>query len=592
MNCKGLLLLLLLFGFDETLSAQKRFAPNTIPYYKGGLIGFCDSAKKIIVPPIYNEVDILSATLLRGYSDKGFYDLYTSKGKKLMTLNGMSDFEDGYSVISVNNLAGLIDTNGTAVIPPTYPGGVNNIKEGFYVCGKTYNGFVVVDTKGRQILALDSGSISNFYHGHAWIKTGHALANVDRNGNIRWLRTNPKYNYMYDALGCMIFTIKDKNDCGIINRDGKEILSPAGYTSIKQFDRTLFQLEKGEDNIGLADSTGKVILLPVYQKFEAEDQETNKPGQFFKEKRWRQLYIVIKDNLRGMIDSTGKFIVPVEFTGIGPVDEDMIVVIKNRKYGYYDINGKEIVSAQYEAENFKDGIASVKENGKYRLINRSGKYINEEIYDRAGDSNPYFHQDSLISVSKNGKWGIVNAQGKTIVPFIYNEAGFFAHHIILIKKDSLFGTLDMHGNTLAPIEYSWIGNVSDGYCWALRKGEYVILDSTGHETKPANKCMINKTSHYFRYGYSDVMINGKRSIVNTKGQVLPSWLKYDYVGVYDHWFVVGKDNKYGALNENEQIILPVKYDGGIRRVSPSIYTVKQNNRYVYVNVNGTEYFED
>ncbi|MDE6180246.1 MAG: WG repeat-containing protein, partial [Phocaeicola sp.] len=47
---------------------------------------------------------------------------------------------------------------------------------------------------------------------------------------------------------------------------------------------------------------------------------------------------------------------------------------KKGKLGYFDSDGNKVISCQYEeAEPFVNGVARVRKNGKYGLINEKGK---------------------------------------------------------------------------------------------------------------------------------------------------------------------------------------------------------------------------
>jgi hypothetical protein len=71
----------------------------------------------------------------------------------------------------------------------------------------------------------------------------------------------------------------------------------------------------------------------------------------------------------------------------------------NRKYGFIDKTGKEIVTPMYdEAQFFFEGFAKVKLNGKVGFIDKTGKEIVPPKYDEA-----QFFFEGLAFVKLNGK---------------------------------------------------------------------------------------------------------------------------------------------------------------------------------------------
>jgi hypothetical protein len=601
----GILVLFLLMSFSGLFAFQPEIYPNLIPYRKGLLWGYCDSLKNIIVPPVYSEVNILSSNLLQGIhtgivtpqnpDPPGYYDLYNRQGKKLMTLQGMGDFEKGYATIYENNFSGIIDTNGRIIIPPKYRGISPGPDEGLFICAidnMSDKGCAVIDTSGALIFQLDSGSVSRFYHGLAWVTGRTSLGTVDRKGKVKWLMLNKKYQFGgRDIPGFMKYNTTDPSGVGLINMEGKIIIAPNGYWDIDWFNG-LILVRKNNDRYGLYDTTGKVILPPDYEKIESARQQENLSGQYLYERTWRKFFLVKRNNLYGLIDSTGFEILPAAYNVIGPINDNVFWAIKDRKYYYYDIHGKALTPQGFaQAGDFDDGMSWVKEDNKYRLVGTDGKFLTDISYDWV-NTNYNIHHDSVLSVSINKKYGLVNASGKTVVPLEYDFIMSYDGRTVMAEKDSLWGILDLHGNVLVPLKYKWLNYFSGGYAWANRDGINVIVDSAGHETIPPNTCEVRKGDAHFVDGYSEVIINGKQTLVNTNGQVPPSWFKYDYVRAYKDWFLVSKNKKCGVLDAHEQEILPLKYDGYIRKVGPSLFSVRLNGKAGYAGRNGIEYFED
>jgi hypothetical protein len=81
------------------------------------------------------------------------------------------------------------------------------------------------------------------------------------------------------------------------------------------------------------------------------------------------------------------------------------------KWGLIDKTGKEIVPPKYDnAGGFKEGLAKVKLNGKWGFIDKTGKVIVPPKYDDA-----WSFSEGLAKVKLNGKWGFIDKTGKEIV---------------------------------------------------------------------------------------------------------------------------------------------------------------------------------
>jgi len=101
---------------------------------------------------------------------------------------------------------------------------------------------------------------------------------------------------------------------------------------------------------------------------------------------------------------------------VKPIIDEPIWVLKDGKFGVVDISGREIVPPKYdEVFPFEKGRAWVKLNGKYGMIDRNGKEVIPIKYDAAVVSD-----EGIIWVKIDDKWGIMDTSGKEISPPVYD----------------------------------------------------------------------------------------------------------------------------------------------------------------------------
>ncbi len=131
----------------------------------------------------------------------------------------------------------------------------------------------------------------------------------------------------------------------------------------------------------------------------------------------------------GLIDSSGKVILKPTYTmlypfkdGLAQATDDLMdkdgVYSANRKYGYIDMQGKVAIPFKFDETNdFDNGSALVKLNGKSAFINTKGEFIFEPIYDQL-----YIWKD-YATVANDWKWGMVDVNNikKVIIPLQYEE---------------------------------------------------------------------------------------------------------------------------------------------------------------------------
>jgi hypothetical protein len=556
---------------------------NCIPYRKGDLWGFCDSTKKILVPPVYYHVTIINTCLLEGTDPTlNHQDIYTTSGKKLNSLTYRGDFKNGYAIISMNSKSGLMDTTGRLVISAKY-NLVRDCREGMAICSNEPGESIVVDSTGREVANV-KGIVSAFYNGRAFVDAGGKHGSIDKNGNITWFQLDYMFPTPAIEHGFIRIISKESHGNGLLNMNGKVIV-PADHASIQFYDNRLI-IVRIREKYGLYDTSGKVLLPVEYDKISAVGFDLHlKP-----EKRHQRTYFELEKNgLHGMIDSVGTFILLVEYFDVSPVTEDIFYASKNGMSGHFHLSGRVITPMIYQqAGPFIDGISWVKVNNKFRLVNEKGWFINEQFYDGI-ESNPRIFGDSVILMVQNKRIVVVDHEGKIRVPPVYTRIFHYDPQRLRVQEDSLYGMVDLYGHIIIPIRYSWLGFFSEGYAWAFRQGKYVIVDLTGHETAVPEGSSIERGSTYFKNGISPATIGGKMMYVNTNGQVQQ---KYEKLQSREGWFVAETNGKYGVLDEHGQLIVQVKYSAILYRVTNRLYLIMQNGQPGYVSVNGNEYFED
>ena len=95
--------------------------------------------------------------------------------------------------------------------------------------------------------------------------------------------------------------------------------------------------------------------------------------------------------LYGLIDESGKLILPCEYDRIGNAFHDGRISLKDAegKWGFANGSGTVVVAPQYEdVYDFSNGLAGVQENGKWGYIDREGNMVIEPQFQSAYEFIP------------------------------------------------------------------------------------------------------------------------------------------------------------------------------------------------------------
>ena len=139
------------------------------------------------------------------------------------------------------------------------------------------------------------------------------------------------------------------------------------------------------------------------------------PVQQTKKYAWKGEYyeglaMVRLDKKYGFIDKTGKEVIPIKYDNAWGFSEGLANVRLNNKWGFIDKTGKEVIPIKYDdAESPSEGLAKVKLNDKYGFIDKTGKEVIPIKYDYVADFS-----EGLAQVKLNNKWFYINQKGECV----------------------------------------------------------------------------------------------------------------------------------------------------------------------------------
>jgi TPR repeat protein len=148
--------------------------------------------------------------------------------------------------------------------------------------------------------------------------------------------------------------------------------------------------------------------------------------------------IVTKDGKKGMIDSTGKQVVPMEYTTLAYSFPFLLASRDNSKFGFIDYTGNVVIPFVYDTcRAFDNEILIFK--------NQEGGY-------------DYKNPTRLAAVKLNGSWGFINKNNQFIIPPIYKDVQNFTMNWVWVSVDGRkYGGLSRSNRLVAPFEYTEVG---------------------------------------------------------------------------------------------------------------------------------------
>lgn len=132
-------------------------------------------------------------------------------------------------------------------------------------------------------------------------------------------------------------------------------------------------------------------------------------------------------------------------------------------------------------EDYREGVKSYEENGKYGFKDTSGNIVIPAIYDYVGCFN-----EGLVSVTVNGKTGFINHSGEMVIPAVYEYGNYFSQGLACVSKNGKYGYINKHGKVVIDFLYDrgWDFWEPDGFAAVEKNGKQGLIDRNGEIVMP------------------------------------------------------------------------------------------------------------
>lgn len=225
-----------------------------------------------------------------------------------------------------------------------------------------------------------------------------------------------------------------------------------------------------------------------------------------------------KNDLFGFINKQGKAVIPAKYLSVGYFSKGLAwAKTVDQTIGFIDPTGNWVISPQFEAAkefDIETGIAMVKKNGEWKLIQKNGQFVTADGATGFGEFNEgygYAKKGNLVgfinpkgewvipanfdkvermysgftNVKKGDFWGVVDKSGKTIIATIYQGVNPIHDGLFAVKKGSLWGFIDRNGKIVIDFKYTGIRDFENGFAAVKVVDQWGLIDTSGKELLPA-----------------------------------------------------------------------------------------------------------
>lgn len=525
--------------------------------------------------------------------DKYVYDEYIYNDADLICYNKSGEiiippfsqyaiirsFSEGLAAVSnKDGLWGFADETGIEVIPCIY-NKVSDFSNGYCVVSD-WDSKTLIDKQGRIILTGNFAEIEIIDEENIVVMHGGYYHN---------------FNYEYDGdTGSWIpYRIPDRlnfNSKGeiVISLNNEKVAIPKEYewSDNRFYDGYLSVCKNGL--WGIINSRLELTIDCIY-----DDLFRYSNG----------VAVATKEDNSFVFDENGRLLLVGNFKDfcfdeIGGVGNGMFLAAISPEYynkkcwGFVDIKGNKIIDFIYaSAKPFTHGVAQVKKysDGGWGLIAMNGKNLTDFVYTKflthsSGDILAYYkyHDDSPIRINEQGAIHYQYFQNefyKDIYLFGYDWCSKIYHGLCIVMKGLNYGIIEETGTVTFPLcemKNIKIAPNTDGYVCFNKGKEYKRVTKDG------------------------------RLITHLKNDSIELPLGIQWCDEWkDGYLAVESDGKWGLLNDKLEFIVDTKYDnvqyiGNKRalcesseseREPYSIYNIETGS-YMHLPYNGCSLFEN
>lgn len=279
-----------------------------------------------------------------------------------------------------------------------------------------------------------------------------------------------KYMFVDHFHGQYCKVYMDYDSCGLIDRDGKEVI-PCLYQNVFYPTDGMIMVVNNEGRYGFFDTLGVQHIPFSYRAASSFNEGVAVVG------------VDIDSNFvqYGFIDHDGKMVIDPQYDYAFPFYEGVAVVKKYDRYGMINRKNREVFPIKYEilTSMFEGNLFAGDDNG-LAMYNRKFKRLTDPVYTYLVGKT-----EGRILVMRDGKYGYLDDKGKEVIPCQYDEAGLFDQSRAVVSLGGKWGIIDRTGKVVLPIEYDNSGiraeayRFHDGLALIEKDGRYGFCDIEG-----------------------------------------------------------------------------------------------------------------
>ena len=278
----------------------------------------------------------------------------------------------------------------------------------------------------------------------------------------------------------------------------------------------------------------------------------------------------------GVIDTTGRQIVPLELEYISPFIDGCAAAREDGKWGVLQRDGSWLITPQHQwIDAFSDGLARFTDKGLFGYLGTHGQVAIAATFDDASS-----FQDGVARVKTRFGWYALGRKGMLVSKNAYREMGVAHQGCVAVMNDKEeWNVLDPKGQLISESWFPAIRQPGDGVWPVQVDGGWSLLQPDGSCCGRFEE-VVAPTE-----GRVKVRSSGKWGYVDLRGEPIAA-LRYDDAYPYEgQHAAVQREGKWTFLNLEGAEICPPRF-AGPSTFSEGLAPVCEGGKWGYLDPQG------
>lgn len=489
-----------------------------------------------------------------------------------------------FSLYTLDEKAGVVDKTGKIIVEPKYLNVyIPNPSVDVFVL-QTEEGFVVVNSKESKLFeGFDNLSVIRMNEYSEEVEMNVLTYEVDSKKGIIDLSGNKLTEAIYDDIKSLEsrpgrLLVKKDNKYGVLDSLGN-IVVDVKYNAVKSdghstaedgYSKTGYIISERTDNgiiYGYSDYEGNVLIEPKYESLARVNKKSD------------DVYLIVMERGKKGVIKNKKQLIKNNFQSVSYSEiADIFVVEKVGKYGFYSLEGDEILKPTYPNYVVSKEYITVEENDKTVMYDFFGNVVKTNNYASVSEveGTSYF-----IAKSEDGYYSIISKDVNVNDKYIFMEYAF-GDYFIFTNEENKTGVLHVWEGVVIEPTYTVILKIEGMNALEARDESNALhlYDSKLEEVFVLENAVVQKVNDNYTVIYSDT----EMKYINKDGKVVENTEVYPDNKLYS----IQKDGKWGFVNNSGEIVVPCKYDLVTELNLYGFAGVKQDGKWGVIDEKGKE----